>query len=167
MMKQLSDEKIFFKHLAFLRDFSRVYTQLIMEGKTLRQYDLKQSQIKTLYSFRDKDCITMKEFAITLGKKFPNTTIIVDGLEKEGIVERKHGQQDRRKVFVTLTAKGKEIRDGFLKQHHIVSEYIYQHITEKESGLLLKSLENVRTILGLSFVNRMNTKKEPHLGGRA
>jgi DNA-binding MarR family transcriptional regulator len=147
-----------FQYLTFLRDFSHVYTQSIMEGNVPLKCDLKLSQLKALYAFRDQDSITMKEFAVNLGMKFPNASMIVHGLELVGIVEREPGQQDRRKVFVKVTARGKEIRDGFLQQRHRVAEDIFQHITEKECVLLLKSLENVCAILGKSFVDRMDTK---------
>lgn len=153
------EEKLF-KYLTFLRDFSRVYTQQIMEGTIPLQFDLKLSQLKALYAFRDKNCITMKEFAINLGVKFPNMTMIVDGLEKEGIVERERGQEDRRKVFVTLTARGKEIRDGFLQQRSRVAEEIFSNISDKERERLLESLENVCGIFAKAFVDR-RTKKKP------
>jgi DNA-binding MarR family transcriptional regulator len=86
-------------------------------------------------------------------------TMIVDGLEKEGIVERERGHEDRRKVFVTLTARGKEIRDGFLQQRSRVAEEIFANISDKERELLLESLENVCGIFAKAFVDRMATKK--------
>jgi DNA-binding MarR family transcriptional regulator len=159
-MKEIWMEDKLFKYLTFLRDFSRVYTQQIMEGNIPLNCDLKLSQLKALYAFRDKDCITMKEFAINLGVKFPNMTMIVDGLEHEGIVERERGQEDRRKVFVTLTPRGKEIRDGFLQQRHKVAEDIFSHITEKERDLLLKSLENVCAVFSKSFAERFEKKSK-------
>jgi DNA-binding MarR family transcriptional regulator len=148
-----------FQYLTFLRDFSRVYTQSIMEGNVPLQCDLKLSQLKALYAFRDQDCITMKEFAINLGVKFPNMTMIVDGLEQEGIVERERGHEDRRKVFVTLTPRGKELRDGFLQQRNKVAEEIFANITDKERERLLESLENVCSIFAKAFVDRMVKKK--------
>lgn len=152
------EEKLF-KYLTFLRDFSRVYTQQIMEGHIPLNSDLKLSQLKALYAFRDKDCITMKEFALNLGVKFPNMTMIVDGLEHEGIVDRERGHEDRRKVFVSLTARGKEIRNSFLEQRGRIAEDIFSNITEQERDLLLESLENVCRIFGKSFEDRMSKRK--------
>ncbi|MBN2109095.1 MAG: MarR family transcriptional regulator [Deltaproteobacteria bacterium] len=152
------EEKLF-KYLTFLRDFSRVYTQQIMEGNIPLNSDLKLSQLKALYAFRDTDCITMKEFALNLGVKFPNMTMIVDGLEQEGIVQRERGREDRRKVFVSLSDKGKEIRDSFLAQRGRIAEDIFANITEQERDLLLESLENVCRIFGKSFEDRMAKRK--------
>jgi len=156
-MEKKMDDKLF-QYLTFLRDFSRVYTQQIMEGNIPMKCDLKLSQLKALYAFRDKDCITMKEFAMNLGVKFPNMTMIVDGLEHEGIVERERGHEDRRKVFVTLTDRGKEIRNGFLEQRSKIAEEIFGNITEHERELLLTSLNNVCTIFGKSFEDHMVKK---------
>ena len=153
----MMEEKLF-KYLTFLRDFSRVYTQQIMEGNIPQNSDLKLSQLKALYAFRDKDCITMKEFAMNLGVKFPNMTMIVDGLEHEGIVDRERGQEDRRKVYVSLTNRGKEIRNSFLAQRGRIAEDIFANITEQERDLLLESLENVCRIFGKSFEDRLGKK---------
>ena len=155
----MDDERLF-KSLTFLRDFSTVYTQSIMEATVPLQPDLKFSHLKYLYAFRDSDCITIKEFSLILGLKFPNTTMVVDGIEQEGLVEREHCLQDRRKVFVKLTATGKQIRDGFLQQRHRVAEDIFHHITEKEAALLLQSLENVCVILDKAFVHHTETTKD-------
>jgi DNA-binding MarR family transcriptional regulator len=152
------EEKLF-RYLTFLRDFSRVYTQQIMEGNIPLNSDLKLSQLKALYAFRDKDCITMKEFALNLGVKFPNMTMIVDGLEQEGIVERERGQEDRRKVFVSLTVQGKMIRDSFLQQRSRIAEEIFSNISEQERDTLLESLENVCQIFGKSFEDRLAKRK--------
>ena len=152
------EEKLF-RYLTFLRDFSRVYTQQIMEGNIPLQSDLKLSQLKALYAFRDQDCITMKEFAMNLGVKFPNMTMIVDGLEQEGIVERERGQEDRRKVFVSLTTRGKIIRDSFLEQRSKIAEEIFANITDQERDMLLQSLENVCKIFGKSFEDRLLKRK--------
>lgn len=152
------EEKLF-KYLTFLRDFSRVYTQQIMEGNIPLQSDLKLSQLKALYAFRDKDCITMKEFALNLGVKFPNMTMIVDGLEQEGIVGRERGQEDRRKVFVSLTDRGKQIRNSFLEQRSKIAEEIFANITDEERDLLLGSLENVCKIFRKSFEDRLEKRK--------
>jgi DNA-binding MarR family transcriptional regulator len=159
MEEEMMEEKLF-KYLTFLRDFSQVYTQQIMEGNIPSNSDLKLSQLKALYAFRDKDCITMKEFALNLGVKFPNMTMIVDGLEQEGIVDRERGHEDRRKVFVSLTDRGKEIRNSFLEQRGRIAQDIFSSITEQERDLLLESLENVCKIFGKSFEDRM-AKKTP------
>jgi MarR family transcriptional regulator, 2-MHQ and catechol-resistance regulon repressor len=155
----MDDERLF-KSLTFLRDFSTVYTKAIMEATVPLKPDLKFSHLKHLYAFRDSECITIKEFALILGLKFPNTTMVVDGIEQEGLVEREHCQQDRRKVFVKLTAMGKKIREGFLQQRHRVAEDIFQHISENEAALLLKSLENVCVLLDKAFVHHTETKKD-------
>ena len=42
---------------------------------------------------------------------------LVDGLERDGFVLREPGQRDRRRVMVTLTAKGKSVAAKLFKEH--------------------------------------------------
>lgn len=54
-------------------------------------------------------------------------TSIVDRMIRRGYLNRRRAQQDRRKVFVTLSVKGKE----FFVQHHQKSLKIYtQYVTK-------------------------------------
>ena len=41
----------------------------------------------------------------------------LDGLERDGFVLREPGQLDRRRVMVTLTAKGKSVAATLFKEH--------------------------------------------------
>ncbi len=52
---------------------------------------------------------TMGELAATLGIDRPYMTIVVDDLERQGLVERKPHPTDRRAKLVETTAQGKEM----------------------------------------------------------
>jgi DNA-binding MarR family transcriptional regulator len=56
----------------------------------------------------DKAPSTMGELATTLGIDPPYMTIVVDDLERQGLVERKPHPTDRRSKLVETTALGKE-----------------------------------------------------------
>lgn len=51
---------------------------------------------------------TMGELAATLGIDPPYTTIVVDDLERQGLVQRKPHPTDRRAKLVETTARGRE-----------------------------------------------------------
>jgi MarR family transcriptional regulator, 2-MHQ and catechol-resistance regulon repressor len=61
----------------------------------------------------------------TLSKKMlvcgGNTTVVVDNLEKEKLVERQPSKTDRRAILVELTPKGKKLFDEIFIKH---AEYI-------------------------------------------
>ena len=46
-----------------------------------------------------------------------NMTVVVDNLEKDGLVERTRTNEDRRVVHVRLTAKGKKLFNQIFPQH--------------------------------------------------
>ena len=144
------EEKLL-EYLTVLRDFGRIYTQKIISGNPKLKTDLKLSQIKTLFAFRDRDRLSMKELAEILGVKLPNMTMMIDGLTKEGVVERERDFEDRRKVYVSLTPKGKKIIADFLTHRHRIARAIFKQVNTADKSELLNSLGSVCRILEKAF----------------
>ncbi|RPI04712.1 MAG: MarR family transcriptional regulator [Ignavibacteriae bacterium] len=72
-----------------------------------------------------------------------NMTVVVDNLEKDGLVERMVNEQDHRAFYVKLTPKGKRLFDKIFIKHarHIVKLASVLTDTEQaELGRLLKKL---------------------------
>lgn len=144
-------EDKFVEYLAVLRDFGRIYTGKIISETPALGTDLKLSQIRVFYAFRDRDMLTMRELAEKVGVKMPTMTIMVDSMVKDGFVERERDETDRRKVNVWLTEKGKKIRADFLKQRQRVARTIFERVDAADQKELLRSLESVCTILRRAF----------------
>jgi len=136
------------QYMRILRNFGRIYTQMIANGTTNIQSDLRGSQIKALFAFKEARCLSMKELAENVGVKLSNMTMMIDSLIKEGIAERDRDETDRRKVMVRLTAKGEKIRAAFLAHRRKVAKSIFSHLTENDKQQLLGSLDMVCKILG-------------------
>ena len=154
MDKQILD------YMVLLRDFGRIYTQKILSGSTGRKIDLKLSQVKAMYAFRDADSRSANEFADLVGTKLCTATFMVDSLQQEGIVTRERDPSDRRKVMVTLTPKGKKFRKDFLAHRHRIARRIFAHISSTEQDRLQQALATVCEILQQAFV------EEKQDGGR-
>lgn len=148
-------EKDLLKYFTILRDFGRLYTQKIIDGNPKVKTDLKMSQIKALYAFRDHDGLSMKELADSLGLKMPSMTILADGLEREGIIRRQRDGKDRRKVFVWLTPKGKRIRSDFLARRHRIARTVIGSLNGPDKAELLGALGSVCRILEKAFVKTL------------
>jgi DNA-binding MarR family transcriptional regulator len=144
-------EKELIEYLSVLRDFGRVYREKIINGNPKLKSDLKLSQIKSLYAFRDNDCLSMKELAGDIGVKLPNMTMMVDSLIKEGIAERDRDEGDRRKVIVRLTKKGKRVRSDFLARRHRIAQSLFARLNKEDKNELMSSLGNVCRILEKAF----------------
>jgi MarR family 2-MHQ and catechol resistance regulon transcriptional repressor len=46
-----------------------------------------------------------------------NTTVVVDNLEKEGLVERRDCKEDGRSMYVHLTARGRRLFERVFPEH--------------------------------------------------
>jgi MarR family transcriptional regulator, 2-MHQ and catechol-resistance regulon repressor len=80
-----------------------------------------------------------------------NMTVVVDNLEKEGLVRRADDPHDRRAFIVCLTVKGKKLFDGIFKRHAAFVARTASVLTESEQVELSRLLKK----LGLGL-------QEPH-----
>ena len=71
-----------------------------LEGLSLPQYHL-------LEALRDTDELTVGLLAEAAGVAPPSATRMLDCLARDGYVERRHSESDRRSVLVSLTPSGR------------------------------------------------------------
>lgn len=149
------DERLL-EYLAVMRDFGRIYTQRILEGSRESSNLLKLSRIKALYAFRGQDSSTMTELADNIGAKLPSMTMMIDNLAEEGLVERARDEQDRRKVIVRLTDKGRRIREDFLEQRKQIAQQLFAKLSKEDEQELMRLLERVCDILEKAFFDEID-----------
>ena len=81
-----------------------------------------------------------------------NMTVVVDNLERDGLVERIRSENDRRAYIVQLTAKGKTLfHDIFVKHAKFVTDLVYSALSDEEILNLSKLLKK----LGLSLKDKL------------
>ena len=149
------DERLL-EYLAVMRDFGRIYTQRILEGSRESSTLLKLSRIKALYAFRGQDSSTMTELADNIGAKLPSMTMMIDNLAEEGFVERARDEQDRRKVIVRLTDKGRRIREDFLAHRNQIAQQLFAKLSKDDEQELMVSLARVCDILEKAFYDEID-----------
>ena len=71
-----------------------------LEGLSLPQYHL-------LEALRDADELTVSVLAEAAGVAAPTASRMLDCLYRDGYVERRHSEEDRRSVLVSLTPSGR------------------------------------------------------------
>ena len=74
--------------------------------------ELTLSQLYVLLALRDEGELRVGALAEAAGLAAPTVTRMLDGLEKDGVVERRHSKEDRRAVTATLTKRGCELVDA-------------------------------------------------------
>ena len=89
----------------------------------------------------------MSELGESLGMSPRNLTVLVDGLEKEGLVRRVSHQVDRRIKLVELTPAGKEVAELEIGPSHLAAAALFDDLTPEERGELLRLLEKVANSL--------------------
>ena len=111
------------------------------------------SQAYTIGAVQKNETITMKELSQELGLAISTLTRIVDVLVRDDIVCRYQSEQDRRKVNICLTEKGKDLADKlkdcgekfWAKIFEAIPEKKKQEITDNLS-LLLKAIEGAENL---------------------
>lgn len=115
-----------------LREFLRV-----KHGTTLPRFDV----MAALY--RRRDGVTMSELSRMLLVSNGNATTVVDRLEADGLVRRTPSENDRRTVFVALTAAGLQQFEGLAEGHEAEVARIFGGLSEADLDALTDILKRM------------------------
>ena len=74
--------------------------------------ELSLAQYQLLAAFANEDEMSVGDVAIAGGVATPTATRMLSGLERDGIVERRASEVDRRCVQVRLTAEGRRMLEA-------------------------------------------------------
>lgn len=97
---------------------ARAYATFNRESvKDIRSYGLTQPQFGALECLLHRGPMTIGELSRKMLVSGGNMTCVVDNLEKEGLVHRRHSDEDRRAVIVELTEKGKTMIGKIFPTH--------------------------------------------------
>ena len=78
---------------------------------------------------------------LTLGVARGTVTGIIDRMEREGLVTRERSKEDRRVVYIKLTAKGRELAQGI----PVEPMEIFRNALESLSAQEMKDLMRIMT----------------------
>lgn len=106
---------------------------LAVEGLTASQF----SAIKVLYIHGK---LAQRDIAQYILKSGGNITVLVDNLEREGLVTRERDTIDRRIVYVSLTAAGRDLFERMYPGH-------LERIREAMGGLTEAECRQLTTLL--------------------
>ena len=112
-------------------------------SKDIETYGLTEPQFGVLETLGHLCTMTFSQLCKKRLVSGGNMTVVVDNLEKQGLVERKHCEEDRRAIYVRLTKKGEEVFNDIFPKHAKFVAGLTSALTEKEQedlGRLLKKL---------------------------
>lgn len=76
-----------------------------------RAWDLSEAKLAALEVLADQEsgCCCLYDIGDCLGVSRPNVTKLMDGLQRQGLVERRPHARDGRKIEAHLTARGRAV----------------------------------------------------------
>jgi len=105
--------------------------------------DLKKNHWKILHVLYENDKLTQT----TIGKKLDiekgSLTILVDQLEKKGLVKRLGVPEDRRKYLITLTPEGRRAIDKNVEYFSLRLNQLFDNVDAEETRKFMDSLQYV------------------------
>ena len=90
------------------RSFSRN-----LERRTL-EFGVSAGQWPFLRALWNEEGMTQRELSRRVSMREPTTVTALNGMERDGLIKRVPSKEDRRKVHIFLTAKGRKLRDKLI-----------------------------------------------------
>lgn len=112
-------------------------------SSSLAAMNLTVSQFGVLEALYHKGPLCQKEIARKILKSTGNITMVIDNLEKRGLVRRERDAEDRRFLTIHLTGEGERLISEFFPSHAaiIIEEIsILTAAEQKLLGLLCRKL---------------------------
>src|SRR5688500_6455942 len=101
-------------YVRLVRTADKVFADV---SRGLAEHNLTASQFSTLKALRLKGPLQQKDVASSILKSTGNVTLVIDNLERRGLVARTRGVSDRRVFDVALTDRGQELFDSIYEAH--------------------------------------------------
>lgn len=113
------------------------------EQNALTTGTLSLPQFWALSWLADHPGATMHDLAGAMNLKASTATMLVDRLVQLSLLDRKRGGDDRRKVLVRLTAKGRRIIDEVFSQKKKALQETFRHLSPPERQKYLELIEKL------------------------
>ena len=127
-----------------VRDAHRAFQRLL--ERRIAPYGVTRGQWYFLRVLWTTDGLSQRELSARVGMMEPTTVIALRGMERSGLIRRRRGADDRRKVRVFLTAKAKRLREELLGVARRITD-------EAEAGVAAGELAAFRRIMARMTAN--------------
>ena len=108
-------------------------------------HGLTITEVHTIVAIGLHERNPMNVVAARLGVTLATLTTAVGRLAKKGFVERVRSEDDRRKVLVSLTKKGRQVYRAHGLFHHQMIDEALADLSEEEERIFAEALMKVKT----------------------
>lgn len=107
-------------------------------NKMLKSQGINETLFMALITLeaRENHSIQPSELSTALGSSRTNATRIADELEKHGWIERRESDNDRRCLYLHLTAKGEAFLNQLIPPQHESLHFLWSTLTQDEQQQL-------------------------------
>lgn len=115
--------------------------------KLVSEYNITGPQLLCLYYIANHNLSTLSQISQQLSLSASTVNGIIDRLTAKSLVTRKRAEDDRRKVLLTLTAKGRQVVINAPKLlHRSLAEKI-RHLPDIKQAAIALSLEEIVNLM--------------------
>lgn len=121
-----------------------------VNGKLKENYGQSLSRFDVLSQFIriQSDEISVGALSKNLIASSGNISRLLDRMEKDGLITRKHSDTDRRAVYVAITQNGSDLFDAMAEDHAKWVTHMLKDLPPKRQALLSDLLKEMQSILG-------------------
>lgn len=114
---------------------------------------LTAPQLLILQAIASRGEMTMGDIATEVSVSQATVTTILDRLEKRGLIERKRGERDKRRVYAYLTPSGRDIMER--APTPLQDEFMarFERLEDWEQSLILSSLQRVAAMMNAGDID--------------
>lgn len=105
------------------------------------------ARLRLVGSLRSDGPQIMQHLATTTGTTPRNVTDLVDGLERDGLVERQRHPSDRRATVVALTPAGAELADAWRDAFSARAGAVFDSLPERDRQAFARILDRLAAAL--------------------
>ncbi len=113
----------------------------------LSSFEITTPQFLALHVLRDQPGITMGELCEKLLLACSTATDLIDRMEKNGYLERRRDEDDRRVIRLSITEKGKNVISQVIMARRKYVKSILSQLTLDEIDQLVQSLEKLHILM--------------------
>lgn len=111
--------------------------------KSWHRHALSLVHLSVLTALEADEPLSMKRLAEAMDVSDASATGIVDRMEKRGLVERRHGTDDRRVVLVHATEAGGQVFHDMAAHRRSMLSRVFAELTEDEMAALLVGMRAI------------------------
>lgn len=119
-----------YAHRAFVKALAR----------ELAPHAILSAQWSVLRVLWNVDGLSQVDLAERMQVEKASLTGVLEGLARKGLIKRERNRQDRRKITISLTAKGAALKGGLLPYGEAINVRASKGMTKAETGALKDAL---------------------------